>query len=291
MPGGSHLEMRTEIDGVKLIAIGSSKYNSKKTQLHLVTEGAGPTTPGLPYIATYHDELGNVLTREVSRPAVVSRYFKKFNMVDVHDQRQHELGLERKWVGKNEIAGKFRLWTTVRGVTAIDTMLAVQTHSNPANPIRSKTTREFIELLADEMIDNELDGALSRPPPAKRARPAPSALDMPEGSEATHQLATIGRASDVKPLTPGKAYYLIQYRCSICSKHCTTYCKAPGCESAPVCNSHKRGCFAAHCTGGRKPNPTATAREGPATKQDRRMKRKRGAALLRGAAVALSCAD
>ena len=42
MPGGSHLEMRTTVDGVNLIAVGS-KYNSKKTVFHLASEGAGST--------------------------------------------------------------------------------------------------------------------------------------------------------------------------------------------------------------------------------------------------------
>ena len=249
MPGGSHLEMTTEVDGVKLIAIGT-KYNSKKTQFHLVTEGAGSTLPGRPYVSKFHDELGNVLTREVARPAAVSRYFSKFNKVDVHDhRRQHELGLERKWVGKDEKAGKFRLWTTVKGVTAIDTMLSVQSHSSLGSPIRSKTTREFIELLAEEMIDNDIDGAESRPVLPKRARTTTSALEMPAGENSTHELATIGYMSDVRPLQQGEKDAPIQYRCSVCGKKATTYCTAPECDKATVCSTFKRGCFSAHCAG------------------------------------------
>jgi hypothetical protein len=100
MPAGSHLEMRAAVNGVNLIAIGS-KFNSKKTKFYVDTEGAGSTGAGKPYILKYHDELGNVLTREVVRPAVVSRYFGKFNKVDIHDHLcQHELAVEEKRVGK-----------------------------------------------------------------------------------------------------------------------------------------------------------------------------------------------
>ncbi len=54
------------------------------------------------------DEDRDSLTLEVSRPALVSRYFLRFNKVDIIDQlRQHELGLEVKWVGKGNKAGSF----------------------------------------------------------------------------------------------------------------------------------------------------------------------------------------
>ena len=68
MPGGSHLEMRATVDGVNVIAVGS-KYNSKKTVFHLASEGAGSTVDGVAYTTQWPDEDGNVLTREVSRPA------------------------------------------------------------------------------------------------------------------------------------------------------------------------------------------------------------------------------
>jgi hypothetical protein len=249
MPGGSHLEMRTTVDGVSIIAIGS-KYNSKKTQFHVATEGAGSTGAGKPYTSKYHDELGNVLTREVARPAVVSRYFGKFNKVDIHDHlRQHELALEEKWVGKDEKAGKFRMWTTIRGVSAIDTMLAVKTHSHSGHPIRASTTREFIDLLAEDMVDNEIDGSMSRPSSAKRIRPVSGVVDMPAGSGDTHDLQPIGHLSDARTLKPNEKDALIQLHCSVCTKKASTYCTLPACNRAPVCASLKRGCFKAHCSG------------------------------------------
>lgn len=58
-------------------------------------------------MSQWSDEHRNVLTRDVFRPAAVSRYFMTFNFVDIHDQRrQHELGLETKWVAKGEDAGE-----------------------------------------------------------------------------------------------------------------------------------------------------------------------------------------
>ena len=168
MPGGSHLEMRSTIDGVDLIAVGS-KFNSKKTCFHLAVDGAAPTTPGEPYVTKWPDEFGNILTREVERPAMPSRYFGTFNQVDINDQlRQHELGLERKHIGKGDKAGKYRIRTTVMGVHAVDTMLAVHSHSHSGHPIRDTTTKEFMEKLAEEMIDNTIDGKMSRPEPPKR---------------------------------------------------------------------------------------------------------------------------
>jgi hypothetical protein len=249
MPGGSHLEMRTTVDGVNLIAIGS-KYNSKKTQFHVATEGAGSTVEGKPYISKYPDELGNVLTREVPRPAVVSRYFGEFNKVDIHDQlRQHEVRVEEKWVGKDEKAGKFRMWSTIRGISAVDTMLAVKSHSHDEHSIRKAVTREFIDFLAEEMIDNEIDGSPSRPSPAKRIRPVSGDLDMPTGSSPTHDLEPIGHISEVRTLKANEKDAPIQLQCSVCKKKASTYCTLPACNRATVCASLKRGCFKTHCSG------------------------------------------
>lgn len=249
MPAGSHLELRSTVDDVNLVAIGS-KFNSGSTQYHLATDGAGSTADGMPYISQFPDELGNILTREVSRPAVVSRYFLNFNLVDVHDHlRQHELALEEKWVSKSDKAGKFRLWTTIRGLTAIDTMLAVKTHSSPFHPTRTKITREFIELLAEEMIDNEIDGSMSRPTPTKRPRPVTGQIDMPVGDDATHKLQRIGLVSESRALKINEKDSLIFLRCAVCTKKTSTNCAGQACGQSAVCSSIQRGCFAAHCSG------------------------------------------
>ena len=167
MPGGSHLEMEATIDDCELIAVGY-KYNSKKTLFFVASKGSAPTTAGEPYVTKFIDELRNVQERDVSRPALCSRYFMNFNKVDVSDmRRQSELGLEMKWVSKGDNAGKFRLATTIFGQSAVDVMIgmtaASETHER--HSLRSYTVKDFIEDLATEMVDNELDGSKSRPLP------------------------------------------------------------------------------------------------------------------------------
>jgi len=88
---------------------------------------------------------------------------------EVHDQRrQHELGLEMKWVNKDDNAGKFRMFTTIFGMVAIDTMLGLMGQSHTDSKIRTMTTKDFADFLAEEMVDNELDGTVVRPPLDKR---------------------------------------------------------------------------------------------------------------------------
>ena len=165
--------MDTVIQGAPLLAV-AVKYNSTKTCFFILPEGAAPTTRGLPYFTRFTDGNRNVMTRAVDRPVVASRYFGKFNKVDVSDQRrQHELGLEMKWVVKGEDSGKFRMATTIFGQGVIDTMQTLRGQSHPGHPIRSVTTKDFAESLASEMVDNELDGMVSRPKENKRKRATP----------------------------------------------------------------------------------------------------------------------
>lgn len=96
MPEGSFLEMRTEIDGIKLIAL-AAKYKCKSTCFICAAEGAASTTEEQPYRTKHPDTHRNVQDRAVPRPALAARYFGIINKVDIHDQRrQHELGLEMK---------------------------------------------------------------------------------------------------------------------------------------------------------------------------------------------------
>lgn len=146
-PGGSHLEMETTIGGIKFIAIGY-KYNSKKTLFFLAPEGAGATTDGEPYVPKWPDEHGNIMTRNVVRLVLASRYFLCFNKVDKHNQlRQSELALEKKWLTTD---GWFRLFTTLVGINVVDTMLVLRSESHSEHPYKTMTTREFTEILADE---------------------------------------------------------------------------------------------------------------------------------------------
>ena len=119
MPGGCWLTMQGQCrrTGVELVAIGY-KYNSKKVLHFVTTLGAGSTVRGEPYRMKFNDAYGNVCHRNVARPAVLSRYFKYSNRVDVNNQmRQHNLALEECWVTTNSW---FRIWTTFVGWTVTD---------------------------------------------------------------------------------------------------------------------------------------------------------------------------
>ena len=63
----------------------------------MMTKGAGSTRMEELYKAMYPDKYGNVCCRHVSRPEIVSNYFKFSNVVDLHNQaRQFDLALEKK---------------------------------------------------------------------------------------------------------------------------------------------------------------------------------------------------
>ena len=96
---GSQLVLFTEIDGEGLLAIGY-KYNKRKVLFFVATPGSGATTEGEPYVQRWADEHGNLLTRHIPRPAIVSTYFGISPRVDNHNQsRQHDLAIEEKWDG------------------------------------------------------------------------------------------------------------------------------------------------------------------------------------------------
>ena len=95
-PGGVHIVLKgTTRDEVNLVAIGYCY--SRKTILHFVlAENAGNTEPGDPYEMQYTDSYGNICTRYVDHPDVISRFFASSNVIDTHNQlRQDLLQLEK----------------------------------------------------------------------------------------------------------------------------------------------------------------------------------------------------
>ena len=93
-PAGSRCTLLAPVDGVELAASGY-KYNKRKVLLFVATKGAALTLDGEPYIQRWADEHGNVLSRPIPRPAVLSGYFSVSPRVDNHNQsRQHDLALE-----------------------------------------------------------------------------------------------------------------------------------------------------------------------------------------------------
>jgi hypothetical protein len=66
------------------------------------TIGVGGVADGNPYIQRWADDNGNIVTRAISRPHVVSNYFERRPRVDNHNQsQQHELAMEDAWLSQD----------------------------------------------------------------------------------------------------------------------------------------------------------------------------------------------
>jgi hypothetical protein len=88
-------------NGVRLIAVGY-RYSVKTTLFFVMTENAGSTKPGDPYMMKYTDSYGNLCSQEVEHPAVISEFFRDSNTIDRHNQsRQYDLAIEKSWVTKD----------------------------------------------------------------------------------------------------------------------------------------------------------------------------------------------
>ena len=75
-PGGSYLVLRSKPmvpGGWPLIAI-CYKYNVRKVLSFIVTNNAGSTKTGIPYLSKYTEQFTNVSIRPVARPVVMSNF-------------------------------------------------------------------------------------------------------------------------------------------------------------------------------------------------------------------------
>ncbi|XRB20796.1 hypothetical protein RI054_25g106450 [Pseudoscourfieldia marina] len=146
-PGGTQCVCRTVIEGIPLIAIGY-RYNRKTVLCFVATNGAGASTYGKPYVATYTDRFGNVRVRYVDRGVVIARFFSRSNVIDAHNhRRQHELGLESAWITKDPY---FRLATTGIGMNVVDSELAIM-YFKPLSRYAKMTTTKFADVLGFEL--------------------------------------------------------------------------------------------------------------------------------------------
>ncbi len=85
----------SNITEVPLIAVGY-RYSRKTILFFVLTKNAGGTTEGDPYEMKFTDSYGNVVTRYVDRPEVISNFFRSSNVIDTHNQlRQDLLQLEK----------------------------------------------------------------------------------------------------------------------------------------------------------------------------------------------------
>jgi hypothetical protein len=154
-PSGSYYvavcDVPDEDDDIKIVFV-SYKYNARKVLHFVMTDGAGSTVPdpNRAYIARFPDEFGNLAARKVPRPACLSDYFEKSNVVDVHNQmRQGILGLEDKWVTQ---CGFFRIMCTIFGMCVIDTKEAMRHGLARSHPLAQASVKRVAGAIADDIF-------------------------------------------------------------------------------------------------------------------------------------------
>ena len=65
----------------------------------IVTEGAGSTEPGYPYLSHFPDIYSIVSVCPVVSPHLLGSYFKAFNAIENHNRmRKSGISLEKYWV-------------------------------------------------------------------------------------------------------------------------------------------------------------------------------------------------
>lgn len=243
LPAGSQIVLTSSDGGVELMAIGY-KYNRKKVLFFVATRGAGITTPGQPYQQRFSDVHGNLVTREISRPAVVSDYFGVSPRVDNHNQsRQDDLALEELWQTHD---CWFRLHCTFQGVLATDCWKACRMHCAQGHPLQGTSMGDFADYLVVALLNNNLsESAL---PTRKTGRKRGFGTDItntgPSLDLATHTMASCGRN--------GKKTK--QVRCRWCSvkedreSYTSYHCVECGFGLCGPNNRHGRKCWLLHVT-------------------------------------------
>lgn len=115
-PAGHWVTMKTEIAGVRLIAIA---YAWSQRGVSYILSTCGSTEPSDKlYTSYFEDEFGNVGSKQILRPKIAHLLYEYLPLVDEHNkQRQKILALEKKWPTRD---CWFRLLTTLIGVCIVD---------------------------------------------------------------------------------------------------------------------------------------------------------------------------
>ncbi len=145
--------LTTTVDDVELVVNGY-KYNRRKVLFFIATSGVADILNGDPYVQRWAGDHGNLCTRHVPRPALVSRYFKDSPKVDNNNQaRHHDLGLE-------ELSGTHVCWfwlhVTLQGITATECWKSTRYHVSSINKFKNLTINDFNDVLAARLIYNNL---------------------------------------------------------------------------------------------------------------------------------------
>jgi hypothetical protein len=133
---------------------------------------------GNPYIQRLADDNGNIVTRAISRPHVVSNYFEHSLRVDNHNQsRQHELAMEDAWQTQD---CWFRLATTLAGICVTDCWKLAKFHVSASRPYSALTIMDFADISSKTVVYNGLqDHAV---PAQRRGRTISVPLGEPKRS-------------------------------------------------------------------------------------------------------------
>ncbi len=168
LPAASRIVLKAAVEGEDLYAVGY-KYNRKKVLFFVCTAGVADLHDGVPYMQRWADENGNLCTRDVPRPAVISRYFKDSPKVDNHNQaRQHDLALEEIWLTQD---CWFRLHTTMHGILATDCWKLVRYHLTNNHDMKAISVNDFCDILAKRLIDNNLNNGVTATTRSNLKRP------------------------------------------------------------------------------------------------------------------------
>jgi hypothetical protein len=250
-----------------------------------MTHKAGRTTPGVPYVMRYTDGYGNLCTRDVERPDVISTFFQDSNVIDTHNQcRQHNLALEKKWLTKDAY---FRLATTLIGINVVDCYRLADFHQfinyTKKNIEKKMTIVRFAGILGYQLIQNSArlsnveSRFLSTVPEDCNLITVPtnitdSTLSSISG-EAVLSCAPIRSEMDVNnmihhlvklPLKVDKSgrKRCLSRPCKLCKEQgirhdVTVYCLTCG-ESSNYCNDTGRDCFLQHVKSIRRTTRSST---------------------------------
>ena len=114
-------------------------------------------------------------------------------------------------------------------------MLAMGCHSHAEHPLRSVSTNHLAEMLAEEMVDNEFDGKMSRPKDNKRKR-GPEHLPKEPTAAGTHVLKALGAYASGMP---------VQLLFVMCGMKTSAFCTGEECKRVALCHNAKKPCLAA----------------------------------------------
>ena len=146
---GKHVTMTSEIVGEKLIAV---VYSWSSTSLAYFISTCGVTTPAAePYVTSFEDESGEIVTKSFSRPRVIDDYYNCCTVIDDHNKyRQAHLALEKKWRTQNCWA---RLTITLIAM-AVTNFYRIAQAARP-DLYESLTVRQFVARLCKSLEGSE----------------------------------------------------------------------------------------------------------------------------------------